>query len=917
MFLQKRTKKGLQCFQTFLITSLLVIIQIAAPIQAVYAIDAQKTETLTKDLAIAAISEKQAAQYAVDQKKPDNLDFSDQQKIELSRDSNDHYFFIQNSIKETADQTTTEISIPKGYEYNEALTEKMNAGNTTIHFTYNETNHLLSIEWTKNSTEKSAVLALSGYLMENSSIYARSVGQDTVFRSNELCLINKENVPSSSSSDSSSDSSSNESTNETTSSPTSTTSAKTSATKEETERTSTETTNEQTTMSSEEKTSNKPVKSSSLNDYDWQDCAKNEFLSARSPINPNYYNIIGFGGLKNLGKDYKSLKETQEQMFVIKASEVSNPSVGPTPDEIKNSAIGYLYNGGTSYGWDGLDSQGIEFTVGLNKLPIRTSSMKIQQLQKATSEDGLPMLRAISTIKQSPNIQMTVITTLKILSNGRVAHYITLKNISDETVQIPHLYRELHTWLAGEHMTQTYAIGDNKGMYLNNTVNDDGTLAYPPVPSKCKDPYKIEFPVDGYPGQPDNWMGSAEKNDSISSPWKDKEGGDERFNYPEGYNLLTPSGTGASDRDGGIYFRWNDITVESGESKDFRYDTSLTPLGTLKIDAEKTYKNETSTDGKNHVSDQLLFDLKAKNASKQIWTDGSIIDVLPEGLIVDTSSFVFIGADGKEISLAKDIYDASTRSIKVKLPDNVNPEEEVHVKFKATLDKSTAEKTITNTMQAIDASGNSTPDSVDIKVEKADGPLTLDSVPNLDFGLNSIATKDTTYDAYAMKSEDTHQYVPNYAQISDQRADHTGWTLAVAQTNPFTADSGATLGPNTILTLTNQKVSGTTTGAVPPSFLANTVTLLPNNEAQIVCAAAANEGDGTWKSIWGTVATEKRYTENTANPNAAPILQDTQVNKGVQLMVPGQVKKVSEQYVTNLDWVLSDTPAPLKIKRAV
>jgi hypothetical protein len=197
-----------------------------------------------------------------------------------------------------------------------------------------------------------------------------------------------------------------------------------------------------------------------------------------------------------------------------------------------------------------------------------------------------------------------------------------------------------------------------------------------------------------------------------------------------------------------------------------------------------------------------------------------------------------------------------------------------------------------------------------------DGPLSLDYVPDLYFGLNKITTKDETYNAYAtpLKKDDgsIDKYVPTYTQVTDKRGAYTGWTLTVAEKDPFTSTSSkATLGDATSITLTNQKVAGIWKDATAPSSLGGTITLTPNNEAQKVVAAKANEGEGTWISSWGQVSTEKRYTpaKDTEGNETDPTLQDTQVDNSVQLTVPGSVKKMAERYVTNLDWVLTDTPA--------
>lgn len=206
--------------------------------------------------------------------------------------------------------------------------------------------------------------------------------------------------------------------------------------------------------------------------------------------------------------------------------------------------------------------------------------------------------------------------------------------------------------------------------------------------------------------------------------------------------------------------------------------------------------------------------------------------------------------------------------------------------------------------------GNPDPEGPDPE-PGTDGPLSLDYVPHLYFGLNQITNKDTVYNAYATPLRNPEggvdKYVPNYVQVTDERSAYAGWTLTVAQKDEFTSGSGSTLGSATQISLTNPSTKGVWEDATAPSVVTDSINLLPNNEAQTVLAATENEGEGTWINSWGTVETEQRFTA--VEGEDEPQLKDAQVNKAVQLSVPGSVKKQAERYVTNLDWVLSDTPA--------
>lgn len=204
-----------------------------------------------------------------------------------------------------------------------------------------------------------------------------------------------------------------------------------------------------------------------------------------------------------------------------------------------------------------------------------------------------------------------------------------------------------------------------------------------------------------------------------------------------------------------------------------------------------------------------------------------------------------------------------------------------------------------------------------------DGPLSLDYVPDLYFGLNKVSTSDQTYDSYALGLYEDGYDKPAtkpaaiYAQVSDVRGTlaggtYGGWTLSVAQKDKFTTeDQKMNLGDATQISFKDQKAKSNWVDATAPSVMATDgITLLPNNESQTVFAAKANEGEGTWLSVWGDVSQEQRDTLKDPTDPASDIVQaEANVDKSVTLSVPGNVKKAAVRYATTLDWTLTDTPA--------
>lgn len=177
------------------------------------------------------------------------------------------------------------------------------------------------------------------------------------------------------------------------------------------------------------------------------------------------------------------------------------------------------------------------------------------------------------------------------------------------------------------------------------------------------------------------------------------------------------------------------------------------------------------------------------------------------------------------------------------------------------------------------------------------GPLGIDFVSSLDFGVNKIANKDITYYANAQELlvDGNSKYVPNYAQISDNRGTNAGWTLTVKQEGQF-----SNMGTQ------NKKLEGaqikfadpTVTGktqVTPPT--AAEVILDPNGAESLVMSAKPTAGAGLWVNLWGGV---EEMTDDEG--------KKVQKNKAITLTIPGKTPKDAVQYSTKLTWKLSDVP---------
>lgn len=180
------------------------------------------------------------------------------------------------------------------------------------------------------------------------------------------------------------------------------------------------------------------------------------------------------------------------------------------------------------------------------------------------------------------------------------------------------------------------------------------------------------------------------------------------------------------------------------------------------------------------------------------------------------------------------------------------------------------------------------------------GPLGIDYVSSLDFGVNEIANKNITYYANAqeLRAGEGSKYVPNYVQISDNRGSNAGWTLTVKQEGQFSNDVATTLNKvleGAVIEFKNPTVTGKT--QVTPPTAAEVITLDPKGAESLVMSAKPTAGAGLWVNLWGTV---EEMTDGEG--------KKIQKNKAISLTIPGQTPKDAVQYSTKLTWKLSDVP---------
>lgn len=150
------------------------------------------------------------------------------------------------------------------------------------------------------------------------------------------------------------------------------------------------------------------------------------------------------------------------------------------------------------------------------------------------------------------------------------------------------------------------------------------------------------------------------------------------------------------------------------------------------------------------------------------------------------------------------------------------------------------------------------------KVTFTAGDLTLDKVPNFDFGTQQITAQDKDYDAQSQSA----------VGVTDLRGSSAGWTLTVTA-GKLKAGAKELVGSQ--VSLANAAV----TNSNGETVTASDTTLTPDQSVKVMNAAAGN-GNGVTESTWQ--------------------------NTGVKLHVPGTSSKSAAQYTADLVWTLTDAP---------
>ncbi|WP_334340705.1 G1 family glutamic endopeptidase [Companilactobacillus sp. HBUAS56275] len=241
-----------------------------------------------------------------------------------------------------------------------------------------------------------------------------------------------------------------------------------------------------------------------------------------------------------------------------------------------------------------------------------------------------------------------------------------------------------------------YDMGEKRGLIITSRADstDKYTLL---ITNKVKDGF------DQYTGvakdlltTPTNWLDGFKNSKNQSSI--DGAGAEEAGN-PYGTSLFKTSDGSARVVDTAYALKWNPTTLAPGETAHFVSTMGAMPQSAASPEVSKTYTNKTDSTGKNEVGDRLKFTMKVtNNGYGSQWSYDKLVDEIPEGLQIDTSTIRKSQNNGDFTEVPASSYDDSSRTLTVMPGYSLKDNEYATITFEAIVE-SGAGTTIKNTAQ--------------------------------------------------------------------------------------------------------------------------------------------------------------------------------------------------------------------------
>lgn len=203
-----------------------------------------------------------------------------------------------------------------------------------------------------------------------------------------------------------------------------------------------------------------------------------------------------------------------------------------------------------------------------------------------------------------------------------------------------------------------------------------------------------------------------------------------------------------------------------------------------------------------------------------------------------------------------------------------------------------------------------------------DGLLRFDFAPTLNFGANKITETNRNFYVNAQLFHNGPKARGNFLQITDSRAETSGWTLQVRQEFQFKNDVIQTDSEKelrgAVLSFDNAWANSAFSKEKAPQISKDTIQLNAQGTTFPVASAEKGQGRGTWLISFGASEENKNNQSNTLfpkldeknNPIFDPAFENQAIygNKAISLSVPDGVKIHPVQYQTELTWLLAELP---------
>lgn len=202
------------------------------------------------------------------------------------------------------------------------------------------------------------------------------------------------------------------------------------------------------------------------------------------------------------------------------------------------------------------------------------------------------------------------------------------------------------------------------------------------------------------------------------------------------------------------------------------------------------------------------------------------------------------------------------------------------------------------------------------EITRTRGLLRFDVIPRLHFGAQEISDKDQAYEVNAQLFKDATTARPNYLQITDNRADFSGWEVSVRQETVFeNTNTKNSILKGSVLSFDKQWINSTMPKEMRPTVMKDAIEIEEIGATYPIAKAEKGKGAGTWVIVFGSTG-EVEEQSNTLTPllnaegkpvtdasfNNKPIYK----NSGIKLFVPGATQKDPVKYKTVLTWTVSE-----------